>query len=162
MSKRPFVIFGIFAALCLLVLPFLALRSAGSSDAAVVNVADGDEDVKELFATNCGSCHTLAAAGTEGVVGPDLDQLLITTGTNSAEQFEGLYGRVLTAVSCGIGGRMPAGIVAGEEAREVSAFVAAYAGQIGKGPTVDLDAVEKPQPGACPETGADDGDADAG
>ena len=26
--------------------------------------------------TNCGSCHTLYKAGTDGVVGPNLDELL--------------------------------------------------------------------------------------
>ena len=29
-----------------------------------------DEEAKMLFATNCGTCHTLAQAGTDGVVGP--------------------------------------------------------------------------------------------
>ena len=30
-------------------------------------------DGKQLFAENCGSCHTLSAAGTSGTVGPSLD-----------------------------------------------------------------------------------------
>ncbi len=30
----------------------------------------------ELFASKCGSCHTLAAAGTSGTTGPDLDQAI--------------------------------------------------------------------------------------
>jgi cytochrome c6 len=30
---------------------------------------------KTIFTTNCGSCHTLAAAGTNGKVGPNLDGL---------------------------------------------------------------------------------------
>jgi mono/diheme cytochrome c family protein len=30
---------------------------------------------KTVFTQNCGSCHTLAAAGTSGTVGPNLDQL---------------------------------------------------------------------------------------
>ena len=30
---------------------------------------------KALFVTNCGGCHTLAAAGTSGAVGPNLDDL---------------------------------------------------------------------------------------
>jgi mono/diheme cytochrome c family protein len=30
---------------------------------------------KPLFIANCGSCHTLADAGTSGAVGPNLDQL---------------------------------------------------------------------------------------
>ena len=32
-------------------------------------------DGKALFVSNCGSCHTLAAAGTKGQVGPKLDGL---------------------------------------------------------------------------------------
>jgi cbb3-type cytochrome c oxidase subunit III len=30
---------------------------------------------KDIFLANCGSCHTLADAGTNGTVGPNLDQL---------------------------------------------------------------------------------------
>ena len=30
---------------------------------------------KAIFVTNCGGCHTLAAAGTSGTVGPNLDDL---------------------------------------------------------------------------------------
>jgi cbb3-type cytochrome c oxidase subunit III len=30
---------------------------------------------KDIFSANCGSCHTLAAAGTSGTTGPNLDQL---------------------------------------------------------------------------------------
>ncbi len=30
---------------------------------------------KDIFAANCGSCHTLAAAGTSGTIGPSLDDL---------------------------------------------------------------------------------------
>jgi mono/diheme cytochrome c family protein len=31
-------------------------------------------DGKSIFAANCGSCHTLADAGTAGTIGPNLDQ----------------------------------------------------------------------------------------
>jgi mono/diheme cytochrome c family protein len=150
MSKKPFIVFGIFAALCLLVLPFFALGKEGDQGAAVVQVEPRDQDAKQLFADNCGACHTLAAAGTDGVVGPDLDALLVTSGANSAEQYDGIYSRVITAVSCGLGGRMPKDIVLGEEAKEVASFVAAYAGQIGKGPTVDTATAEQPDPAPCP------------
>ena len=30
---------------------------------------------KDIFGANCGSCHTLADAGTSGTIGPNLDQL---------------------------------------------------------------------------------------
>jgi cytochrome c oxidase subunit 2 len=37
----------------------------------------GETDGKAIFASeNCGSCHTLADAGTTGAVGPDLDDVL--------------------------------------------------------------------------------------
>jgi mono/diheme cytochrome c family protein len=150
MSKRPFVLFGLLAALCLLVIPYFALGKEGDQEAALVQVEPQDQDAKALFADNCGACHTLAAAGTDGVVGPDLDDLLVTSGSNSAEQYDGIYSRVITAVSCGIGGRMPKGILLGEEAQQVASFVAAYAGQIDKGPTVDTETAERPEPGPCP------------
>jgi mono/diheme cytochrome c family protein len=153
MSKRPFVLFGIFAALCLLVLPIIALGKEGDQNAAVVQVDPQDQEAKLLFANNCGSCHTLAAAGTDGVVGPDLDDLLVTSGSNSAEQYDGIYARVISAVTCGRAGRMPKGIVLGEEAQEAAAFVAAYAGQIGKGPTVDTATAPHPEPAECVPAG---------
>jgi len=34
----------------------------------------GAHGVRALFVTQCGSCHRLAAAGTSGTAGPDLDQ----------------------------------------------------------------------------------------
>lgn len=154
MSKTPFVIFGIFAAVCVLVIPYLALAKEGEEEAATVEVAPQDEDAKELFAGNCGRCHTLAAAGTEGVIGPDLDELLVTGGINSAQQYDGIYTRVLTAITCGIPsgqiGQMPRGILEGENAKQVAQFVAAYAGQIDKGPTVDTATAETPDPEPCP------------
>ena len=62
--------------------------------------------------TNCGSCHTLAKAGTDGVVGPNLDDLL---GSASPE---GNVPRVETAIKNGIAGRMPAGILTGDDAKK--------------------------------------------
>jgi mono/diheme cytochrome c family protein len=153
MSKRPFILFGLFAAVCLLVIPFFALGKEGDEDAARVKVAAHDREAQDVFFTNCGTCHTLAAAGTDGVVGPDLDDLLVPGGTNSAELYEGNASRVLNAEQCGIppgGGRMPKGILEEEEAREVARFVAAYAGQLDKGPVVDTADTPLPEVAACP------------
>ncbi len=36
------------------------------------------DDPKALFTSNCAGCHTFAAAGTNGMVGPNLDQLSVT------------------------------------------------------------------------------------
>jgi mono/diheme cytochrome c family protein len=130
MSKGPFLIFGVFAAICVIVIPYLAIAKEGEEDSGTVKVESWDTGGKELFVNNCGACHTLAAAGTDGVVGPDLDDLLAAGGTAS---FEGSYGRAIAAVTCGTpNGRMPAGILQGENAQQVAAFVGAYAGQVGE------------------------------
>ncbi len=73
---------------------------------------------QELFVSNCGSCHTLAAAGTTGAVGPDLDTLAPDEAT------------VQTAIENGGAGSggMPANIVTGADAQEVAAYVAESAG----------------------------------
>jgi cytochrome c oxidase subunit 2 len=36
---------------------------------------EGEQDVEQLFVSNCGSCHTLTKAQTEGTVGPPLDEI---------------------------------------------------------------------------------------
>jgi len=123
MSKRPFVIFGIVAIVCLVVLPFWALAKQGSSDASPEgSVPAGDRQGLELFQINCGACHTLAAAGTDGLVGPNLDERF-GTGPKSSLQ-KSTYTTVLTTIQNGLRGRMPKGIVQGAQARAVAKFVA--------------------------------------
>ena len=123
MSKRPFVIFGIFAVICLVVLPFWALAKEGSSDASPEgSVSASDQQGLELFQINCGACHTLAAAGTDGIVGPNLD-LRFGTGPKSSLQ-KSTYTTVLTTIQNGLGGRMPKGILQGAQAKAVAKFVA--------------------------------------
>jgi cytochrome c6 len=41
-------------------------------------------DGKALFVSNCGSCHTLSAAGTNGQIGPKLDGLGLDATTVNA------------------------------------------------------------------------------
>ncbi len=131
MSKRPFILFGLFAAICLLVIPFIALGKEGDEDAGTVQVASQDRRAQDIFATNCGTC-THSPRRHRRRVGPDLDDLLVPSGTNTAELYDGNAARVLHAVQCGISGRMPNGILEEQEAQQVAQFVAAYAGQIGK------------------------------
>jgi cytochrome c6 len=68
----------------------------------------------ELFAGECGFCHTLADAGTTGRAGPNLDELRPSRG------------RVLAAIADGgrRTGLMPPGILAGAEALQVAKYVA--------------------------------------
>ena len=123
MSKRPFVIFGIFAVICVVVLPFWALAKVGSSDASPEGtVPASDRQGLELFQINCGACHTLAAAGTDGIVGPNLD-VRFGTGSKSSLQ-KSTYTTVLATIQNGLGGRMPKGIVRGAQAKAVAEFVA--------------------------------------
>jgi cytochrome c oxidase subunit I len=74
---------------------------------------------KQLFTDNCGSCHTLKAAGTSGTVGPNLDQLKPTKPA------------VLAAIAKGGAGSgtMPKDIVTGKDAEAVAAYVADSAGK---------------------------------
>ena len=51
-----------------------ATGGATTTSGATTTVAGG-VDGKQIFISNCGSCHTLGAAGTSGSVGPNLDQL---------------------------------------------------------------------------------------
>ena len=123
MSKKTFVLFAIFAVAFGLLLPYWAISKEGEESASPEKVAASDEEAKELFQTNCGACHTLARGGTDGIVGPDLDDLLGGGTPETNEQ------RVLTAIENGIQGRMPAGILEGEDAEIVANFVARVAGQ---------------------------------
>jgi mono/diheme cytochrome c family protein len=124
MSKRPLVIFGIFAAICLVALPAWALTQKGGSDASSgSSVPASEQQGLQLFQINCGACHTLAAAGTDGQVGPNLDELL-ASGPKSASAVKGNQARVLHAVQDGIAGRMPKGILQAAQAKLVAQFVA--------------------------------------
>ena len=122
--KRPIGIFIVFAAICLVLIPFWALQSKGGADASPGSTVPADnQQGLQIFQINCGACHTLAAAGTDGKIGPNLDQLL-GTGQKSAQVVQGNYERVLAAVNGGIGGRMPKELVQGDQAKLVAHFVA--------------------------------------
>ncbi|HEY1479157.1 MAG TPA: cytochrome c [Gaiellales bacterium] len=71
---------------------------------------------KAKFATTCGGCHTLANAGTKGTVGPNLDQLKPNEATVEHQIMTG-------------GGPMPAGLLKGQDAKDVAAYVSAVAGK---------------------------------
>jgi mono/diheme cytochrome c family protein len=134
MSKRTFVVFGLLVVFLAVLIPWLAFRSDGES-APEAQVPSGLEDAKALFDTNCGNCHALYAAETDGNFAPNLDDLLAPAGPPESEStIETNEGRVLAAIEKGVDsttepGRMPAGILNGEQAEEVAEFVARTAGQ---------------------------------
>jgi len=87
--------------------------SGGDSNAPAT--ASGGE---KLFTDNCSTCHTLAAAGASGQVGPNLDQLrpgpdLVTSQVNSG------------------GGAMPSfkGRLTDDQIKQVADYVSANAGK---------------------------------
>ena len=125
MSKRTFVLFGIFAVFFGLLVPYWAISKEGEESASPEKVAASDTEAKQLFQTNCGACHTLARAGTDGIVGPDLDDILGQGTPESNQQ------RVASAIKIGGtgDGKMPARILEGEDADLVANFVARVAGQ---------------------------------
>ena len=139
MSKRTFIWFGVLVLVLAVVIPFAAFRAKGDGESGEDKVAANLKDGQSLFVTNCGTCHSLASAGTDGNYGPDLDELLAPTGPPEGEpkkikeSAEAIEGRVLNAVENGVNsstpGRMPGGILNEEQAKEVAAFVAYTAGQ---------------------------------
>jgi mono/diheme cytochrome c family protein len=137
MSKKTFVAFGLLVIVLAVVIPWLVFRSDGE-EASGADVPSGLHQGKMLFQTNCGTCHSLYAAGTDGNFAPDLDELLAPNGAASGptadQTIKGLEERVLNAIEHGVDGtttpgRMPAGILSGAQAEEVAEFVAHTAGQ---------------------------------
>jgi len=84
------------------------------------SISSAEEEGKETFIQTCKSCHTLEAVQAHGVTGPNLDEL---GGIDKQ--------RVLNAIKKGGTGtgRMPPGLVEGEDADAVATYVADVAGR---------------------------------
>jgi mono/diheme cytochrome c family protein len=133
MSKRTFITFGALLFVLAVVIPWLAFRGSGDANTGAEKVPAHLKTGQALFQTNCGTCHTLYAAGTDGNYGPDLDELLAPTGqAETPEAAEGVAERVLNAEKEGVDsntpGRMPPAILNAEQQKEVAEFVGATAG----------------------------------
>ena len=105
--------------------PAAVIASRGEAEGGVGSLrtepaSASQERGKELFIVSCKSCHNLDAVQARGVTGPDLDEL---GGVDKQ--------RVLNAIKNGGTGqkRMPAGLLQGEDAQDVAAYVAQVAGQ---------------------------------
>jgi len=75
---------------------------------------------RAVFGKYCSTCHTLKASNAVGKVGPNLDVLHPPKGL------------ILDAIAKGRArgqGQMPAGLVDGQDAQDVAAYVAAVAGR---------------------------------
>jgi cytochrome c553 len=107
------------------VVPAAVIASRGESEGGVgtlrnASLTESEESGKQLFRQTCWSCHDLDAVQAGGVTGPDLDEL------GGVDQE-----RVLNAIERGGTGtgQMPAELLAGEDARDVAAYVSKVAGQ---------------------------------
>jgi mono/diheme cytochrome c family protein len=135
MSKKTFIVFGLVVIFLAVLIPWLAFRSDGDAGRGAQEVPADLTEGQSLFQTNCGTCHTLYAAGTDGNYGPDLDLLLAPTGVpTDPKTIEGTEGRVLNAIENGVDsettlGRMPGGILNEQQSEEVAKFVANTAGE---------------------------------
>jgi mono/diheme cytochrome c family protein len=130
MSKRTFIVFGLLVIVLAVGIPWLVFNDKGDAESGDQDVPANLKAGQSLFQTNCGTCHTLYAAGTDGNYGPNLDELLNPTGTAEPKSIQG---RVETAVKEGVDGetpgRMPGGILNEEQTKEVAEFVAHTAGE---------------------------------
>jgi len=120
----PIAIVVIYVALGIAV-PAAVIAARGEAEGGVgvlrtEHPSEQLENGKELFIATCKSCHTLDAVQATGVTGPDLDEL---SGLDQE--------RVLNAIeNGGTGqGRMPAGLLQGQDAEDVAAYVERVAGQ---------------------------------
>jgi mono/diheme cytochrome c family protein len=136
MSKRTFITFGVLVFVLAVVIPWLAFRGSGDANTGAEKVPARLKAGQTLFQINCGTCHTLYAAGTDGNYGPDLDELLAPTGPTEptdTKTIKATEQRVINAQKQGVDsntpGRMPPGILNEQQQKEVAEFVATTAGE---------------------------------
>ena len=101
----------------------LAMTGCGSSTPATTSeLATGKQQFTEL----CGGCHMLAAAGTQGAVGPNLDDAFAASrqagySTNSMKQLVETWVTLAQPP-------MPRNLVSGQNLAAIAAYVASVAG----------------------------------
>ena len=110
----------LLAAVALPALMFLADNSDQARASGGVKLNAAERQGRVLFARNCSTCHTLRASNAVGRVGPNLDVLR----PQQALILDAIaHGRARGA------GQMPAGLLSGQDARDVAAYIAAVAGR---------------------------------
>ena len=115
------------------------LLSACGTGGPVNNAAADKENGRKLFTEKCAGCHALTAAGSQGTVGPNLDYAFAQARSEGYKEsaildivhdqikFAGQY-PVRANNSDYLKANMPLNLVTGQDAIDVSAFVAANAG----------------------------------
>jgi cbb3-type cytochrome c oxidase subunit III len=83
----------------------------------------------KIFTQKCGGCHTLAAAGTSGTIGPNLDDAF--AGSREQGFKQSTFQNVVLDQIRQASAPMPKNLVTGQDAQDVAAYVAAVAGKGG-------------------------------
>ena len=143
------------AALVALALAASLLLAACGDTVGYTKASSGDRiHGKELFKQGCGSCHTLADAGTTGTIGPNLDYAFLQSRKNGLGEdtilqvVRGQMAYAVTTPSTGAPG-MPRDIFTGQDADDVATYVASVAGLDASGQIIDPANPPKPtQPGS--------------
>ena len=108
--------------------------AAGCGSEAHVEEATNATKGRDLFIKDCGGCHTLADAGTRGVIGPNLDDAFhsvrVKQGFEESTIRDVVRGQIAypTENPPAGGEGMPANLVTGADADAVASYVAAVAG----------------------------------
>jgi mono/diheme cytochrome c family protein len=120
MSRRGALSSVIATALCAVALS--GCGGTGVASPASVDLVKG----KQLFISNCGSCHALADAGTAGTIGPNLDDAYYADRVVGMKDssFEAMVREQIDLADP----PMPRHIVKGSDAADVAAYVAKVAG----------------------------------
>jgi cbb3-type cytochrome c oxidase subunit III len=116
-------------ALPLLGIAAVVLAGCGTGGKAVSASHADQGNGQKLFQSKCGSCHVLAAAGSQGTIGPNLDNAFGPSREQGFKQTT-IQNVVLDQIRLAAP-PMPKDLVTGEDAEDVAAFVAASAGQGG-------------------------------
>ena len=111
-----------------------ALLAAGCGTGGPAKGASDLANGQKLFtgAATCSACHTLAAAGSTGTIGPNLDDAFRGAREQGLSQST-IENVVLDQIRLGSGAvtggtPMPANLVHGQDAQDVAAYVASVAG----------------------------------
>jgi mono/diheme cytochrome c family protein len=108
----------------------VVVAAAAAGCGAVGRVTSGDPTAgKKLFQQKCGSCHTLADAGTSGAIGPNLDHAFAgpkEQGFDLSTIRDVVRGQIAYAEADPGTNKpgMPPNIIVGQQARDVSVYVA--------------------------------------
>ena len=144
-----------------------ALLAAGCGTGGISKGKADTAHGKQLFQERCGSCHTLADAGTQGKIGPNLDDAFSgprREGFKESTIRNVVHGQVKYAIEnpAGFvkgpnGGELPApgmprNLVTGDDAQDVAAYVASVAGVSAAGGATTTTATTNSAPAPTPPT----------